>query len=207
MLEPIVVHEAQHGRAPRRLVLLFHGVGAQAQSMVPLGRLLASASAGDVILSMPAAHPSDLGAGRQWFSVRGVTEENRPGRVQEALPLFEQAVKALQARYGVAPAETVLLGFSQGAIMSLESARAGLALAGRIVSIAGRFAQRPESAPQGTTVHLVHGDSDEVIDVEYATSAAQRLQQLGVPVTLDVLTATGHEITQEAAQRVRDRLA
>lgn len=207
MPEAIVVHAPAPGRTPRRLVLMFHGVGAQAQGLVPLGRMLAAAFPEDAILSVPAAHPSDLGAGRQWFSVRGVTEENRPGRVQEALPLFEQAVKALQARYGVAPAETVLLGFSQGAIMSLESARAGLALAGRIVSIAGRFAQRPESAPQGTTVHLVHGDSDEVIDVEYATSAAQRLQQLGVPVTLDVLTATGHEITQEAAQRVRDRLA
>lgn len=207
MLEPIVVHEAQEGRAPQRLVLLFHGVGAQAQSMEPLGRVLGSVFAGDAVLSVPAAQPSDLGAGRQWFSVRGVTEENRPARVAQAMPLFEQAVKALQARYGVAPHDTVLIGFSQGAIMSLESARAGLGLAGRIVSIGGRFAQLPDAAPQGTTFHLVHGDSDEVIDVEHATSAAQRLQQLGTPVTLDVLTATGHEITQEAAQRVRDRLA
>lgn len=206
MPEAILVHQPPAGTPPQRLVLMFHGVGADAPGLVPLGRWLASAFPQDVILSVPAPFSSDLGTGRQWFSVRGVTEENRPERVAQALPRFADTVRSLQAAYGVDASRTVLVGFSQGAIMALEAARAGLVLAGRVVSLSGRFAQLPEIAPIGTAVHLIHGDSDTVIAAEHAAAAAARLTQLGVQASLDVLPSTGHEITQATAQRLVDRL-
>lgn len=206
MPEPILVHLPPAATPPQRLVLMFHGVGADAPGLVPLGRRLAAAFPQDAILSVPAPFASDLGAGRQWFSVRGVTEENRPGRVAQVLPRFAETVHALQAAYDVAPSRTVLVGFSQGAIMALEAARAGLRLAGCVVSLSGRFALLPQDALAGTVVHLIHGDSDTVIGVEHATAAAARLAQLGTPANLDVLPETGHEITPATAQRLVERL-
>ena len=96
------------------------------------------------------------GAGRQWFSVRGVTEENRPERVAQALPPLEAYVKQAQARFGLLQSDTALAGFSQGAIMALELVQAHDGMAGRVIAFSGRYAQLPKAAPQYTTLHLLH---------------------------------------------------
>jgi predicted esterase len=68
-----------------------------------------------VIVSVQA--PDAQGSGRQWFSVQGVTEDNRPARVAATMPRFVQAVREWQQASGVDTASTTLIGFSQGAIM------------------------------------------------------------------------------------------
>jgi len=201
---PIVV---QAPASPGRLIALFHGVGSDAPDLVPLGQWLARALPQAAVVSVPAPFPSDLGLGRQWFSVRGVTEDSRPARVAQALPWFRTAVEALQERFGVTPAQTALVGFSQGAIMALESSRAGMGLASAIVSLSGRYAQLPEAAPGDVRIAFIHGQDDGVILAAHAQAAAQRLQDLGAPVTLDLLPATQHEITQATARLLVEKLA
>lgn len=205
MSESIVVQEPTQG-APSHLFLLFHGVGATAAGLVPLARLIAGSFPQAVVASVASPFDSDLGGGRQWFSVRGVTEDNRGDRIAEVMPRFAQTVREWQARFGLAPAATTLLGFSQGAIMSLESARQGQELAARIVSLAGRFAKLPDSAPQGTAIHMIHGDSDPVIAPSFAADAVQRLKGLGAPATFDLVARTGHEINESVAGLVLRRL-
>jgi phospholipase/carboxylesterase len=58
------------------------------------------------------------------------------------------------------------IGFSQGAIMALESTQqpSHAHSATRVIAIAGRFAQLPRHAPQGVAVHLMHGEQDRVIE-------------------------------------------
>lgn len=189
--DAILVHAPT---AASQLFLLFHGVGATAAGLVPLGQRLAEEFPLAAVVSVPSPYESNLGAGRQWFSVRGVTEENRAERVAAAMPLFERTVQEWQHRFKVDAAATTLVGFSQGAIMSLESARMGKALAGRVVSIAGRFAHMPETAPH-CTVHFIHGQDDAVIPSRFAVDAAERLAALGATVTADVLSFVGHQIT------------
>jgi phospholipase/carboxylesterase len=191
--------------ATSQLFLLFHGVGASAAGLVPLGQRLAEAFPQAAVVSVPSPFDSDLGAGRQWFSVRGVTEENRAERIAAAMPLFERTVHEWQRHFKVEAAATTLVGFSQGAIMSLESARLGKALAGRVVSIAGRFAYLPEAAPHAT-VHFIHGQDDAVVPCRFALDAAERLIALGANVTTDVLPHAGHQITPTMANAMLQRL-
>lgn len=189
-----------------QLMLLFHGVGANADDLVPLGRHLAAAFPQAWVVSLDAASPSDMSSGRQWFSIRGVTEENRAARVAEALPAFVEMVQHWQQRTGLGVEETALIGFSQGGIMALESARAGAGLAGRIVALSSRFATLPEEAPQGVTLHLIHGKADTVIPYSHAVTAAEHLVRLGADVTADVLPFIGHEVNAEIADLLLERL-
>ena len=188
-----------------QLFLLFHGVGASAAGLVPLGQRLAEEFPQAAVVSVPSPFESDLGAGRQWFSVRGISEENRAERIAEAMPLFERTVGEWQQRFNVDPAATTLVGFSQGAIMSLESARMDQALAGRVVSIAGRFAHVPDIAPN-CTIHFIHGQDDAVIPSRFAFDAAERLAKLGAKVTTDVLSFAGHQITAPMVNALVQRL-
>jgi phospholipase/carboxylesterase len=203
MNEALVLQEPAQADA---LVLLFHGVGATARDLAPVAQRIAAEFPKAVVASIPGPDASDLGAGRQWFSVRGVTEENRLARVQETLPRFLAAVRDWQARSGVGAAQTTLVGFSQGAIMALASAASAEPPAGRVVSLSGRFDQLPAKAPAGVRFHFVHGDQDPVIPVSHATAAAQRLQELGAVATLDVLPGLGHGIDQRALAALLARL-
>ena len=191
----------------QQLMLLFHGVGATAQDLLPLGRVLASEFPQAFIVSIAAPLPSDMGgAGRQWFSVQGISEENRPQRVDAALPAFVETVAKWQREASVGTDAVALIGFSQGGIMALESTRDRPAIAGRIVSIAGRFASLPESANLATTVHMFHGKADPVIPYGFTVEAAEHLVKIGADVTADVIPAVGHTVNAEIAELLVERL-
>lgn len=188
------------------LILLFHGVGAQPGDLVPLGHALAQRQPSAWVVSVRSPDPSDLGRGWQWFSVVGVTEDNRPARVAETLPRFVDTVRHWQRQSGVGASGTTLIGFSQGAIMALESTQHASGLAGAVVSIAGRFAQPPRTAPEGTRIHLLHGDADAVMPVRLARDAADALTRLHAEVTLDVFPGLGHGVDARVLAAIGQRL-
>lgn len=205
MNEPIVVQAPDQTAA--QLFLLFHGVGSNAANLVPLGERLAAEFPQAAVVCIDGPHACDMGTdGREWFSVRGITEENRIERVADCMPSFVDTVSEMQAIYHVPPEATALIGFSQGAIMSLESVRLGNHLAGRVVALAGRFALLPECAPEHSTLHLIHGKNDTVIPYLHTVAAAERLIGLGGDVTADVLPFTGHEISPLMTDRMIERL-
>lgn len=187
----------------RRLILLFHGVGSQPRDLVPLGRILAEADPAAWVVSVRSPEPCDLGSGWQWFSVRGVTEDSRPARIAEAMPLFAHTVRDWQARAAVDAAGTTLIGFSQGAIMALESTQLPEAVAGRVISLAGRFAAPPRTAPAAAQIHLLHGEQDAVIDPRHSLDAAETLRALGAAVTVELFAGLGHGVDARVAARVK----
>ena len=194
----------QRPAMPSQLVLLFHGVGSTARDLVPLGEALAPHLPDAAIISLQA--PDASGPGWQWFSVQGVTEADRPARVAAAMPGFVQAVMQWQQACAVGPARTTLIGFSQGAIMALESTQQAVPLAGRVIALSGRFARAPHVAPASARVHLMHGDADPVMPVRLAVDASAQLQGLGAQVTLDRFPGLGHGIDRRVVDAIVRRL-
>lgn len=164
-----------------QLVLLFHGVGSSADNLAPLGGAMAQARPDAFVVSVNGPHPSTLGSGREWFSVVGITEENRPERIAKAMPLFRNAVEHWQKASAIGPQSTVLVGFSQGAIMALESTQGETDLppAQRVIALAGRIALPVRVAPAGLKFHLIHGEQDAVVPTRSSVEAARELQGSG----------------------------
>jgi len=192
--------------SPAELLLLFHGVGSRAEDLVPLARALAAQRPDAWVVSVRSPERSNLGSGWQWFSVQGITEANRAERVAGAMPAFLQTVAAWQREAGAGPQATTLIGFSQGAIMALESTQQEESPAGRVIAIAGRFAQAPRHAPAHTWVHLLHGEHDPVMPVRLAVEAHDQLQALGATSTLYRFPGLGHGIDARVVECVRRRL-
>lgn len=185
----------QHPAHASRLVLLFHGVGSTAANLAPLGEAVAKAFLDAAVVSVDAPHASNLGSGREWFSVVGITEQDRPARIAQAMPLFQQCIEHWQRQTGLAAGQTVLVGFSQGAIMSLEFTQTGdRLLATRVVSLAGRFAAPVRSVNPDLNYHLIHGAQDRVVAPHFAQQASAQIAALGGAVTLDMLEGLGHSI-------------
>lgn len=186
----IVVQQPQ-GQAAC-LMLLMHGVGSNPQSMLGIARWFASRDGAAFVVSVASPEPSDISSGLQWFSVRNVTEENRQARVDAAMPAFLATVRHWQDVAGVDAERTWIAGFSQGAIMALESTKLERPPAFRVVSFAGRFASLPEYKSQAV-IHLLHGSADPVMPSSLAQAAQARLLQLGTKIMVDIAPHVGHE--------------
>jgi len=191
-----------------QLVLLFHGVGSSAANLVPLGEAIARARPNAVVVSVDAPHASTLGNGREWFSVVGITEQNRPERIAQAMPRFLETVAHWQQTSGIGVAGTALVGFSQGAIMALEATQVeSTAIAAeRVIALAGRFARPVRRAPQELRLNLIHGDQDTVVPHSSSIAATRALQALGGNVTLDLLPGLGHGIDARTLRLVVQHL-
>jgi phospholipase/carboxylesterase len=176
------------------LFLLFHGVGTDAASMVPLAQRLVAEYPQAAVVCLNAPDACDSGVGWQWLSARGLSDVNRAERVAATLPRFIATVRAVQQQFGMAWERTALAGFSQGAVLSLEAVQAEPALAGRVLAFSGRHATQPAHAPHDTTVHFFHGLADRVIPPGPAIDSAERLVALGGDVTADVLPGISHEL-------------
>jgi len=204
MNNAVIAHQPES--PARHLALLFHGVGATPEGMLPLARVVAQARPDALVLCVRSPDPSDFGGGWQWFSVRGIDEENRPGRVAGAMPRFVKTIRHWQAQTGLEASSTSLIGFSQGSIMSLEATQSPEALAGRVIAVAGRFAAPPRLAPPDTVVHLIHGRDDAVIDPACSVSAAEQLRALGASADAVLVPALGHAIDARVCELVAERM-
>lgn len=182
------------------LFLLFHGHAQDESSMQPMAQALAAKYPQAAVLSVRSPNPGDVLPGRsrpvgyQFFSRLGVDDDNRVQRVMATLPGFVAQVRAFQQHFEMSWERTALVGFSQGAIVSLEAVQREPRLAGRVLSFGGRHCTLPEQAPADTTVHFLHGMADAVIPFRHPVQSAERLRALGGDVTADVLPDVGHEL-------------
>lgn len=135
-----------------------------------------------------------------------MTEENRVGRVAETMPRFLATVRHWQQATGVPVAATALVGFSQGAIMSLAATQQAGMVAACVIGLSGRFASRPTLVHGDQAIYLVHGTADAVMAPAQSAAAAEALAALGANVHLDLVPGLGHGISAEVERLVVRRL-
>lgn len=191
----------------RRLVILLHGVGSSGADLMPLAQAWRGALPGTVFVAPDAPQPFDMGSGHQWFSIAGVTEENRPARVAAALPSLVASIEAERRRAGVAPADVALVGFSQGSIMALHLAMTDPGRCGAVIAFAGRIAApvvAPAVAPDGSgrrpPVLMIGGAADSIMPPAVVQAAAAHFRSAGFAVEEHLLRGVPHTITAAGAQ-------
>ena len=192
---------------PEQLIVLLHGAGADGMSMAPLAQALRSEFPSAALVAPDAPQAYDGGArGHQWFSLTAIDDASRIARVHAVLPALRQWIRATQDRLRVPPVATAIAGFSQGAILGLETALADDGLAGRVLAFSGRFVQPPQAAPLHTTLHLFHGGQDRVIAALHSRAALDWMAAFRGDATLDIAEEVGHEMHPALIQRALFRL-
>lgn len=192
--------------APTLLFILLHGYGAAPPDLLPLAEVLRAEFPQAAVLLPAGFAPGPFAGGFEWFSLQGISDANRPARVAAALPALAAYVRAQQARFGIVNPDTALVGFSQGAIMALELSVAHDGLAGRVLAFAGRFATLPDQVPAFTSLHLFHGEADDVVPARHSREAFERLADLQGDVTIDLASGVGHELHPALVARAISRL-
>jgi phospholipase/carboxylesterase len=188
----------KNGGAPKMIVFLLHGLGADGNDLIDLAPYWGNAAPDAVFLSPHAPEPHD-GApfGRQWFSLSDRSPPARLAGAQVARPALDAMIDEACATYGLPTSAVVLMGFSQGAMMALyaglrraEPVAGILAYSGMLIG-AETLAEEVVSRPP---VLLVHGEVDEVVPAAASRQAESALRAAGVPVESTFSPTLGHGI-------------
>ena len=178
-----------------RLVILLHGVGSDGANMAGLGDAWAGALPRTTFVAPNA--PDRFNAGYAWFSIVGVTEDNRPARVEAARPVFDATLNEIIAQAGFTDRldRVALVGFSQGSIMALDALASGRLPVGAVVAFSGRLAA-PISPPHAGSPRLfiTHGTADPVVPIADDERAARELTAAGYKVMWGTVAGLGHSI-------------
>lgn len=190
----------------RPIIVALHGVGStEAQMRTALSPLEPLAE----VIALSGPQPFDGGgAARQWFSVSGVTEENRADRTAAALAELLPRLEQLASARGVSRHQLILLGFSQGAILTLAAVAAGAHL-GPAIAVAGRLATPAVTIgpDEAATVLLVHDQHDRVMPSALSSAAADRLAKAGHRVRTSFSTGVGHSIGPATLEAISEWLS
>jgi phospholipase/carboxylesterase len=199
------------------LVMFLHGYGADGSDLLGLADVLGPHLPG-VAFVAPDAPERCIGGGFgfQWFPIPwldGSSEAAAEAGLIGAAADLNGFIDAQLADAGLGPENLVLIGFSQGAMMSLHVAPRRPAAVAGVVAISGRLL-RPEVLAADAVVKppvlLIHGDQDPVVPFSDMAKAGDALVAAGFPTYGHVMQGTGHGIAPDglgvALQFIKERL-
>ena len=193
-------HGPHNGGKPGHLVVLLHGYGADGNDLIGLAPVLAPLMP-DVVFHAPnAPHPCEGNPmGYQWFGISRLDPHVAAAGVRAAAPYVDAFLDDLLAQYGLDESKTVLIGFSQGTMMSLH---VGLRRARQLAGIIGFSGMLAAHESLGTEIKsrppvlLMHGDADPMLPFQLTERAAEVLRQHGVQVRMHIAQGLGHSIDE-----------
>ena len=201
----------------RALVVFVHGYGANGADLLGLAEPLAPHMPGVAFVAPDAPEISlNNPMGFQWFPVPwldGSAPEEAEASLRRSAADLDAFLDERMEEEGVEPADTVLLGFSQGTMMSLHVAPRREAAVAAVVGFSGRLLH-PESVAAEVVsrppVLLIHGDLHEMVRPSSMPDAADGRGGLGFEVFAHVSRGTAHGIAPDglgvALAFMRERL-
>ena len=180
--------------AARVAMIMVHGRGASAEDMMGLAGELGTT---DVAFLAPQA------AGRTWYpySFLAPLEDNEPG-LSSALGVIAALVESLVAQQ-IPYRRIALLGFSQGACLSLEFAARHPQRYGAVVGLSGGLIG-PPGTPRGypgslggAPVFLGCSDIDPHIPLARVRESAEVCRRMGAAVDERIYPGMGHTVNED----------
>jgi len=187
----------------RLTAILVHGRGGTAAGMIDLANTI---GLDDVAYLAPQA------AGNTWYplSFLAPMAQNQPG-LSSGLSVLAGLVAALEGE-GVPSTRIALLGFSQGACLTLEFAARHARRYAAVVGLSGGVIGPPGTprdyagSLDGTPVLLACSDVDAHIPLERVHESTKVFRALGGVVDERIYPGMGHTVTDEEIDLVRKLL-
>ena len=192
------------GGKSRNLVVFLHGYGADGKDLIDLANPFAMAMPNASFISPDAPNPCAMSpSGREWFPI----DQIPTGAIKASeslLNLIQAEANSLDLSFK----EVILIGFSQGAMMSMQCLLINAYQFGAIIGYSGALRIENIEAANNqiikgkhvfadTPVLLVHGDQDEVVPFKSLMNSKNLLNQVGFDVKTLSRPNLGHGIDPE----------
>jgi predicted esterase len=191
--QPVRTAGAPLGQAQTAMIMV-HGRGASPESILTLVPLLDRPR---------VAYLAPQAGGNTWYpySFLSPIPQNEPG-ISSGLQAIADLLGHVQAA-GITPERTLLLGFSQGACLTLEFVARNARRYGGVAGLSGGLIGPPGTPREypgdlgGTPVFLGCSDVDAHVPEERVKESADVLGRLGGEVTLRIYPGMGHLVNDD----------
>jgi predicted esterase len=192
----------RHGPDPsaaRLTVILVHGRGGSAADILGLA---------DEFRASDIAYLAPQAAGSTWYpySFLAPINDNEP-HLSSALSVIDRLLHAVEQEH-VSSEQVAILGFSQGACLTLEFAARHPRRYAAIVGLSGGLIGPPgtprnySGSLEGTPVFLGCSDVDPHIPLERVHESAEVMRRLGASVDERIYPRMGHTINRDEIDAV-----
>ncbi len=183
-----IVKEPKKYSEDTALLLLLHGYGSNEQDLFSFAQEL-----DENLLIISTQAPLELGFNSYaWYTINFDTINGNYSDIPEAIKSREKIaifIDELQQLYKIKPSNTILLGFSQGTILSYAIALNYPKKVQKVIALSGYINEKLLSGNlEDKDYHLLdffisHGTVDQVIPISWAEKAPSFLQKLGIKTT------------------------
>ena len=183
-----------------RAIIALHGWTGNIDSMEPVTKML---ELDDTKWILPEAPYTSSKSGFSWFNE---TEKNN-WYYLKSFNFLSKIILSLKEE-GFQNSQIFMLGFSQGACIAIEFMIRQKFSIGGIIPISGfiRFKNQVEidatSESKKTSILLIHGENDKIIDCTESKEALKTLRGIGYPTFIE-LFSSGHKIPIQARDRIQ----
>ena len=195
--------EHSAAKNPKYLVIFLHGYGSNGENLIELAREFEHVLPDAHYISPNAIEPWEGGFpdAYQWFSLANWGSDRDINKVApgviEANRILANFINEQLARFQLKPKDLFLVGFSQGAMMSMYQGLAMPEKPAGIISYSGKLIL-PEHLGEVTiskpNICLVHGKLDSVLPFTNFLEAEKLLQENNIPFESHAVENLDHTI-------------
>ncbi len=197
------IYQAGNTENPSKALIMIHGRGGSARDIMGLSEYL---NVQDYLLIGPAADQNT------WYpnSFIAPVSSNQP-KLNIALELIQQAVDLAKSK-GITTENIYILGFSQGACLTLEYSTRNAMKYGGIIAFTGGLIGEELNLEnysgdfEGTKVFIGTSDPDFHVPVERVQESSKLMEKLGAVVNEKIYPNMGHTISQDEIQIVNETI-
>lgn len=179
-------------RADAPILVALHGRGASAGDLADLGDMIDPAL-NQVYPDAPRPWPARNPIGQCWY-------DSGPDRAAEIADSRARLLETLAAAQALAGGPLILMGFSQGALMTLDTGLRPGSPAKLLIALSG-YLNEPVGGPDSPPTLIVHGAHDDVVPVHKGRDAHAAVVARGVRATYEEYPMA-HEIRPAVVKRI-----
>jgi phospholipase/carboxylesterase len=191
--------KGSNSSTPRPMIIFLHGYGSNEADLFELKQEF---SPNYIYLSVQA--PMMLAPGSyQWYGLQPAEQTQVAGNVLKHAKTLEDFISGAAKKYHTVADQVILVGFSQGAIMSYELALQHPQSVKGIVALSGKILAplkeklKPGLDLNGLSVFIGHGTLDDRVYYREATEALALLEKTSIKPAFHSYQKMGHSINQQ----------
>lgn len=186
----------------KRIILFLHGYGANGEDLLTIGRHWQDSLPHTLFIAPNAPYPhAQIPNGFMWFDFKdtsAITSDDIKNGLNAVRPIIQDYLQTLAKTYGVPLANIILVGFSQGAMIALDTLACTSEIK-TIIEYAGIYYPMHNLIENAVSKQalLVHGTDDTVVPYHHMSEAEKALTKFGIHVTSITCTGLGHSISDQ----------
>ncbi len=193
------------GEKAKHLIVMLHGLGSNGEDLFGLVRFLEKFLPDCHFYAPNGVEKFDMGPfGYQWFSLRDRNIDVIKKSLLKSLPLVQELIKQKLDELSLEYKDLILIGFSQGAMLSMYIAHHLHENIKAVVAFSGRFYPPEQVNSNNTPTCLIHGTEDEVVEFDALEKSKKLLYEVGnLNVEAHAIENLAHSIDTTALMKAQ----